>query len=452
MMKLRPALNDEERFPLLRERKLLEQLRQDDAAPLFNFASGDRIDAERLRRIEQYVQMLDKKEFWRSGSFPAWLPSFLERGRLQVPAFRSYPAEFNDCPTTRRHELAAAPWNYVSAAADLDELLVYSTSGTTGTPMQVLFDPVSQAVWLAQLESILRADGIRLEGGPERVSICLVCFQQETLTYASLSTWLRGAGILKINLQANEWRRQEDRQKYLEKFNPEVLTGDPFTFQALSELAPQIKPKAMISSAMALQQGLRQTLQEQFGCPVYDLFSLTECRMIACSSLPGRHQLVRPDLYVEILHPDRDEPLPVGERGEIVVSGGINPFLPLLRYRTGDFAAMEFGENGCINLVDLCGRGPVAFKGHDGAFINNVDLARALSRFSLAGYRLHQAADNNIAFTGWGEADCRNEIVAVLARIFGADYVGRVEIKTTDLNENAKVCFSSDVAQPERIL
>jgi len=38
---------------------------------------------------------------------------------------------------------------------------------------------------------------------------------------------------------------------------------------------------------------------------------------------------------------DSGAPLPSGEFGEIAVTGGRNPYLPLLRYRTGDFAALD---------------------------------------------------------------------------------------------------------------
>ena len=36
------------------------------------------------------------------------------------------------------------------------------------------------------------------------------------------------------------------------------------------------------------------------------------------------------------------EPVPAGERGEITLTGGFNFCLPLLRYRTGDFASLDF--------------------------------------------------------------------------------------------------------------
>lgn len=149
---------------------------------------------------------------------------------------------------------------------------------------------------------------------------------------------------------------------------------------------------------MTLNEGLRQLLQKQFGCHVYDLYSLTECRMIAVSEKPGIYQLIRPELYIEVLHPERDEPVAPGARGEITVTGGINPFLPLIRYRTGDFAALQFIA-GQPCLINLEGRSPTLFLNQNRDFVNHVDISRALSTFSLAGFTLHQKKDLSLDFS-----------------------------------------------------
>ncbi|MFZ5951671.1 MAG: AMP-binding protein [Candidatus Rifleibacteriota bacterium] len=444
----KPALTDDERFPLLNERRLLNELRQDSHAPKFNFASGDRLDKEALQRVKKYARQIKKGKFWQPGSFPADLPAFYRWCREKVPAYRNYPEDFTCSPTMRREAIAARPWLFVADDSRLEDLLVYSTSGTTGSPMPVLFDPGSQACWIPQLESILDQDGIKLEGGPERVSICLVCLQKETLTYASLSTYLNGAGVLKINLNLSDWSSPGDPVAYLEKYDPEIITGDPFTLMALIRMAPDIRPKAMVSSAMVLQQGLRKKLEKHFKCPIYDIYSLTECRMIAVSRKPGVHRLIRPELFVEIMDPDRDVVLPDGEVGEIVVTGGSNPFLPFVRYRTGDFARIHYGR-GFVELHDLQGRAPCILVDDTGRFVNNVDVSRELCRFMLAGYSLHQKADRSVIFCGWGENVEKNEIKKTLQAIFGEKIKLRVSIKTEILNAAKKVQFSSDIEKAD---
>jgi phenylacetate-CoA ligase len=450
-MKLKPVLTDEERFPLLKDQSFLKELRQDLNGPRFNFRSGDRLTADNLEKVKIYRQELDKRRFWTENSLPAWIDQYLKWCIDSVPAYKNYSEKLEENPTIRRQNIATAPWRFVSDECDAEELLVYSTSGTTGAPMDVLFDATTQATWIPQLESILARDGIRLEGGPDRVSICLVCSQKETLTYASLSTYLDGAGVLKINLNPDEWNKPEDRSSYLEKHNPEIITGDPLTFMTLAELCPDIRPKAMISSAMVLLEGTRKMLEEKFRCPVYDLYSLTECRMIAVAKKPGIYRLVRPELYVEILHPDKDETVKCGERGEITLTGGNNPFLALVRYRTGDFATLRH-ENDEVYLCELEGRQPTIFVTDENRFLNNVDVSRALSKFSFAAFTLHQKQDRSIDFCGWGKGINRSELKQTFCELFGPGIKSSISIRTRHFPETKKVQYTSDIKKADFIL
>jgi phenylacetate-CoA ligase len=146
---------------------------------------------------------------------------------------------------------------------------------------------------------------------------------------------------------------------------------------------------------MALSEGLRQRLEERFTCPVVDLYSMNEVGPIAAYVAAARgHVLLQPRLYVEILGRDGDV-LPEGELGEVTVSGGINPCLPLLRYRTGDQARLVHTAWG-PTLCDLQGRPPVRFLGADGRWINNVELTQALRHLPLRRFALHQHADQSL--------------------------------------------------------
>ncbi|HQK20478.1 MAG TPA: hypothetical protein PLJ27_23665, partial [Polyangiaceae bacterium] len=330
----------------------------------------------------------------------------------------------------------------------LEDMLVFCTSGTTEAPMDVLADPVSQACWLPQLESILERDRIRFDREGQKVAICLVCDQKDTLTYASLSTWLGGAGVLKINLNPEEWSKPEDRCVYLERYNPEIITGDPFSLWSMARVAPRIRPKAMVSSAMTLHQGARQLLQQQFGCPVYDIYSLTECRMIAVSTEPARYRLIRPELYVEILSPDSDIAVPEGAVGEITVTGGNNPFLPLVRYRTGDFASLKYVD-GHPCLCDLEGRSPVIFLRQNREFLNPIDISRALSKVALAGFTLHQREDLSLEFSAWGAELEARSLETTLKQLFGDAIPLQMTLSVESPPSPQKVKYTSEINEIE---
>ncbi|TDP03174.1 AMP-binding protein [Flavobacterium sp. 245] len=439
------ALTDKERFPLLDDLSFLNELRQDAFAPKFNFKSGDRLNAAQLLRVKSYKKKYyDKKVFWNEGQTPIWLKDYFDWCIKTVPFYQNKINDFDNFPTTSREDIRKFPYLFVSNEANLEELLVYHTSGSTGSKLDVLFDSVSQASWLPQIESVLAAFNITITQSNNTTAIALICAQEKTLTYASLSTYLGGAGILKINLNPADWNHPDDAKKYLEKYNPEILTGDPIAFIALLDLKLQLKPKALISSAMKLTKGAKSKLEAFFKCPVIDLYSLTECRNIAFASGIG-HQVIRPDLYLEIFDEHQDIKLPYGERGELVITGGSNPFLPLIRYRTGDFCSLKI-ENGVPFLVDLEARNPVVFVTKSDLKINNIDISNRLSELPLAGFKMHQRKDKVIEFVGYSNEITSHEIVDTLRIIFKNDIEIDAEIqKIAQNNTTEKSKYSSDL-------
>ncbi|MEI5579317.1 AMP-binding protein, partial [Streptomyces brasiliscabiei] len=87
------------------------------------------------------------------------------------------------------------------------------------------------------------------------------------------------------------------------------------------------------SGAMALSGPLRRRIEERFACPVVDVYGLHETRPIAARVDDGPFRVLDRRVRVEILD-DAGRPVPDGEIGEIVVTAGENPLLPLVRYRT----------------------------------------------------------------------------------------------------------------------
>jgi phenylacetate-CoA ligase len=438
------ALNDRERFPLISDLSLLNQMKQDPFAPVFNFQSGDRLDEHKLQQVQQYAQKLkENKTFWTENSLPRWMENYIDWCIKTVPFYKNRLLDFQKHPTINRNDLRTAPWNFVSADCNLNDLLMYQTSGTTGAAMDVIFDPVSQACWLPQLQSVLDLYSITLDTGPDKVSIALICSQISTVTYASLSTYLKGAGVLKININPSEWKDTSHPVKYLEKYNPQILTGDPFSFLDLLNLQPEITPQALVSSAMKLTEGTKNKLEAYFKCPVIDIYSLTECRMVAFAG-GNRHRSIRPELYFEIFDKNDDILLPYGERGELVVTGGNNPFLPLIRYRTGDFCSIEI-ENGIPYLVGLEARNPVTILTKEGKMINSIDISREMTQYELSGFNLHQSRDYQLTFVGWSNEEIKHLVYNSLQKLFGHEIDIKVEIKPISPTTGSKtVYYSSD--------
>lgn len=448
-----------DRFPLITESgaRLLHRLEEHAHAPRFTHPGVDRLTPEGLERARKFAEELQTTPAWNHGEVPPWLVEFVARCYREVPIYRrrgpppralsggaAAVEGFFDLPTIDRADLNREPWSFVPDSQPLDNLIIYNTSGATGHPLAILTHPDTLALYVPLLEAALAARGVALDAGPDRVAIALVCFQKKTYTYAAISAVLDQAGFVKMNLSPDEWRDPADRAKFLDDLNPGVYTGDPISFVELANLPLATRPGALLSTAMALADGTRRQIESRFDCPVIDVYSMNESGPIAValphSRTPAPMRLLQPRLYVEILNPDGTS-CPPGARGEITLSGGFNPFLPLLRYRTGDHAALEF-HDGRPLLAGLEGRPPVVFRAADDRPINNLDVSNALRPFAIAQFQLHQFADGSLRLRLRGAAADEGAILAALLSLFGRGQ--RLAIEELAANDKV-VQYTSDL-------
>ena len=100
--------------------------------------------------------------------------------------------------------------------------------------------------------------------------------------------------------------------------------------------------KAIVGAEPWSEQ-MRSRIRESLEVDAYDIYGTSELSgplFCECECQQGFH--VWSDLiYPEILDPDSQEPLPPGERGELVVTMLQKDALPIIRYRTGDITAIK---------------------------------------------------------------------------------------------------------------
>ncbi|MET0955653.1 MAG: CoF synthetase, partial [Cryobacterium sp.] len=84
--------------------------------------------------------------------------------------------------------------------------------------------------------------------------------------------------------------------------------------------------------------------------------------------------------------------------GEIEVTAGETPRLPLVRSRTGDFGRLV-DVGGRPALADLEGREATRFVAQGGALVPCVDLTQHLQAGGAHGWSVHQAADGAVSAT-----------------------------------------------------
>lgn len=425
------ALTDEERWPLLTPsgEAMLSRLRSHPAAPKYNHACGDRLTAAARDGLMAYRTQLAQ-------GFPPqdWLMPLVKRVYKTVPRYRGLPtpSSLTEVPTTDRHDLLSHAPSHVPDDAALSDMIVYRTSGSRGPAATVPMTPEFCALDLPVIQHVLSSLGVTLRGGADRVSLANVYHQPVAYQFASVSTYLDDAGIVKVNLHESGWHSPDDRVSFLDSCAPELYTGNPISLATLASLPLKTRPAAVLSGAMALGSGLRKRLAARFECPVVDLYGITEAGLIAWRPDDGPHRLLPRRLHVEILTPAGKACAP-GERGEITVTCGENPLLPLLRYRTGDHATLTM-VNGEPVLVGLEGRDPVRYRAADGSWVNSIELTHVLSPLGLVAWQLHQDEAGAVTVEVHGPADL-DTVESAVRSLLGAV---PVTASATDLARDTK--------------
>ena len=401
------------RTPLLTEDgvKLLERLREHPDAPRFNYNTGDRLRREDLGALDYFRQALQAERGTRSNGPPP--PAILQRvtswrrsvpfmdGR--IPAGLNLERDWQAIPTSSRADLALAPWKFVPDDEALDRLIIYRTAGTTGHPITIPHHPMAIRCYEPLIEFALERYNAKPQFDSSSVACFLVGAQIRTYTYAAILSAWNGAGFVKLNIRPTEWPREGSQQRYFADMAPKFLSGDPISFAEMMHQDLPARPSALLTTSVAMSPALKKKLAAKYSAPVIDWYSMVETGPIgyACPHGHGYHLLPH-DIHLEVLRDDGTQASP-GERGEIAVTGGRNPFAPLLRYRTGDFGHVDYAACSCGDpmprLLDLEGRVPVLIRSSDGTPVSTVDLSRLLREHPLLLHEFVQHADRSCELT-----------------------------------------------------
>lgn len=151
--------------------------------------------------------------------------------------------------------------------------------------------------------------------------------------------------------------------KYVNKirdYHPQFLYGYPSAIDMLAEFVlrndlksemPKIKAALLISEGVNVDQ--RRRIEQAFTTRVFSFYGHSERVVMAgeCEVNSTYHHF--PDYgYLEIIDKDGNSCKRAGQRGEIIGTGFLNRSLPLIRYRTGDYATRNEYDCDCGRCWD----------------------------------------------------------------------------------------------------
>jgi len=245
-------------------------------------------------------------------------------------------------PFTTKEDLRSQfPYGFLAVPLE-DCIRVHASSGTTGRAVAILHTEKDIGTWSNLVARCLYGVGGRKSD-----------IFQNMAGYGLFTGGLgfhygaQRLGALTIPAAAGNSKRQID---LMVDFGTTMVHIMPsfalYLFKVFKEMGidpkRDTKLKTMFLGAEPHSEETRKRIEMFYGADAYNSYGLSEMNgpgvSFECHLKDGLH-IWEDAFIVEVIDPEGDEPVPVGEVGELVYTTLTREAMPLIRYRSGDLAS-----------------------------------------------------------------------------------------------------------------
>lgn len=232
----------------------------------------------------------------------------------------------------------------ISKSVNPKQIRKGNTSGTTGTPLNVLYD-INTCV-VHHVADRRQKEWAGMKWGEPYASLqgrVIVPTEQTKppfwrKNYINNQLFLSSFHLKKDNLQAYFDKLAKDNIKFIEGYPSTIYTLATY----LNNTGQTFPMKATLTSSETLYSWQRAAIEKAFACKNFDFYGMAERVVYAseCSHHSGHH--LNSDYGItEFLGPDNEPITEKGKVGKIVATSLHNYAFPLIRYVTNDSCALK---------------------------------------------------------------------------------------------------------------
>ena len=303
----------------------------------------EQLEALRLQKLQRIVQHAYhhvpyyRERFEKAGVHPTDIEDLTDLSEL---------------PLLEKQTLREELDSLMSDNHDPERILKIATSGSTGQPLVTYADKYQLEVRFATTLRALEWTGWRFGDKQARLWHQTLGMSRSQVIREHIDAWfMRRMFVPAFEITPENIDEFVGR---IDRHDPVLVDGYAESLNFLAEYVssgatPGFSPKAIMSSAQALPEPTRRTIEAGFDTRVFDKYGSREFSGIAyqCEASDDHH--VQDESYiVELLVEGR--PAQPGEVGEVVITDLNNFSVPLIRYRIGDLAL-------AVDDTDTCGCG-----------------------------------------------------------------------------------------------
>lgn len=255
--------------------------------------------------------------------------------------------DFQRLPLTTKEDLRR---NYPFGlfAEPMEKIVrLHASSGTTGKPTVVGYTSNDIKLWAKIVANELKRVGVT------KKDVVQIAYGYGLFTGGmGLHYGCEELGAIVVPISGGNTARQ---LMLMRDFGTTVLACTPsyalYLAESLAESGisrDELKLKIGIFGAEPWTEGMREEIESRLGIKAFDIYGLSEIMgpgvALECPAQEGLH--IDEHFYPEILD-EEGNPLPNGERGELVITSIEKEGFPVLRYRTKDLTKLHYGTCSC---------------------------------------------------------------------------------------------------------
>ncbi len=360
------------------------------------------------------------------------------------------PEDFEKIPPLEKQEIRDNLESMVSHGFNASSLPSSTTGGSTGVPLKTYCDPSapgSEISWRTLNwwgTDISENSAYLYRAIPSAKSQMM----QRVFLWPSKRNWLAAQDMDEASMELFYRQVSKSKPNYLIGYVGaiDIFAGfmEKYNYQLDSV-------KAVWTTSAPLPEGKRAYLQSVFNAPTLTQYGSCEFYWVAAECLKQNGMHVASDIrHVEVV--EGNEPVPVEEFGDLLITDLCNHAFPLIRYRLGDRGRLLKKSCSCglpFGLMDYV-KGRISDKIHlpDGGAIPGEYWTTIFDDHtdSVKSFQVHQFADYSITvyYESLQQESCAKAVAAVRAKLtakLGSAVSLKFEPKKINVNDNGKTRF-----------
>ncbi len=242
-------------------------------------------------------------------------------------------------PVLEKSSVRSNPAAFYSTNFSKASTTMLKTSGTTGTPLNLLATKHSRRENYAFFNFFLHSIGIdEFNRSATLGGRLIVSKENKTPPF-----WRKNYAMNTLFCSAYHLSAETIPFyiRALEGWQPVYIDSYPSAIYEIAsyinanKIKHSIQLKAVVTSSETLGEHQREAIEKAFHCSVFDQYGCAEMAVMANQQKDGRYYIPLQYAIAEVLD-DNDRPVKPGESGHLVCTGLLNHAMPLIRYRIGD--------------------------------------------------------------------------------------------------------------------